>query len=107
MKWYKLKSNFFLKKRKFKREGYNFVKWKDLIVEEDMGVWELKTWKSKNHSKALRMKWLWKYVINKQMLWGKVIDAKYEEEDRWMTKEVTASYVVDLWRSDLYGVNSK
>ena len=35
------------------------------------------------------------------MLWGKVIDAKYEEEGRWITKEVTAPYVVNLWRSDL------
>lgn len=52
-----------------------------------------------NHSKALRMKWLWKYANEKQRLWGKVIEAKYEEEDRWMTKEVTTPYGVNLWRS--------
>lgn len=52
-----------------------------------------------NHSKALRMKWLWKYANEKQRSWGKVIEAKYEEEDRWMTKEVTTPYGVNLWRS--------
>lgn len=30
---------------------------------------------------------------------GKIIEAKYEEEDIWMTKEVTSPYGVNLWRS--------
>lgn len=42
----------------------------------------------KLQSKALSMKWLWKYANNNQMLWRKVIRAKYEEEDNWITKEV-------------------
>lgn len=45
------------------------------------------------------MKWLWKYANDKQTLWGKVIETKYEEEDGWMTKEVTTPYGVNLWRS--------
>ncbi|KAG5615624.1 hypothetical protein H5410_015448 [Solanum commersonii] len=32
-----------------------------------------------NHSKALRMKWLWKYANDKHPLRRKVIKAKYEE----------------------------
>lgn len=40
------------------------------------------------------MKWLWKYVNDKQLLWGKVIKAKYERENRWMTKEVISPYGV-------------
>ncbi|CAN4087486.1 unnamed protein product [Withania somnifera] len=47
------------------------------------------------------MKWLWKYANEKQMFWGKVIEAKYEEEDRWMTNEVTTPYDVSLWRSSI------
>lgn len=31
----------------------------------------------KNHNKALRMKWLWKYTNDKQLPWGKVTEAKY------------------------------
>lgn len=27
------------------------------------------------------------------------MEAKYEEEDRWMTKEVTTPYGVNIWRS--------
>ncbi|KAG5577332.1 hypothetical protein H5410_057466 [Solanum commersonii] len=52
-----------------------------------------------NHSKALRMKWLWKYANDKHPLWRKVIKAKYEEENRWMTTEVFSPYGVNLWRS--------
>jgi len=33
------------------------------------------------------------------MLWKRVISAKYEGEDMWMTKEVTTPYGVSLWRS--------
>ncbi|WMV19385.1 hypothetical protein MTR67_012770 [Solanum verrucosum] len=51
------------------------------------------------HSKTLGMKWLWKYANDKETLWGRVIEAKYEEEDRWMTKEITTPYGVNLWRS--------
>lgn len=43
-----------------------------------------------NHSKALRMKSLWKYANDRQCLWRRVIEAKYEEGDRWMTKEITS-----------------
>ncbi|WMV38389.1 hypothetical protein MTR67_031774 [Solanum verrucosum] len=53
----------------------------------------------KLQSKALSMKWLWKYANNNQMLWRKVIGAKYEEEDNWITKEVTTPYGASLWRS--------
>ncbi|KAF3635680.1 hypothetical protein FXO37_25862 [Capsicum annuum] len=33
------------------------------------------------------------------MLWRRAINAKYEEEDRWMTKEINTPYGVSLWRS--------
>lgn len=33
------------------------------------------------------------------MLWKRVISAKYDDEDMWMTKEVTTPYGVSLWRS--------
>ncbi|WMV13372.1 hypothetical protein MTR67_006757 [Solanum verrucosum] len=35
----------------------------------------------------------------KKILWKRVISAKYEGEDMWMTKEVTTPYGVSLWRS--------
>lgn len=53
----------------------------------------------KDHSKALKMKWLWRYSQEPQALWGNVIKAKYGEEDNWTTKEVNTAYGVSLWRS--------
>ncbi|KAG5591118.1 hypothetical protein H5410_041632 [Solanum commersonii] len=50
-------------------------------------------------SKALSMRWLWKYSNNNQLLWRKVIGAKHVEEDNWITREVTTPYGVCLWRS--------
>lgn len=46
----------------------------------------------KAHSKALRMKWLWKYSNGNQTLWRRVIDDKYEDEDCWVTKVVNIAY---------------
>ena len=53
----------------------------------------------KNQSKALRMRWLWKYSNKNRSLWVRFIKAKYEENDNWMTKEVTTPYGVSLWKS--------
>ncbi|WMV45736.1 hypothetical protein MTR67_039121 [Solanum verrucosum] len=79
------------------RKGYNLVKWNDLIIEKRYGGLGIKN--LQNHSKDLRMKWLWKYANDKHLLWRKVIKAKYEVENRWMTKEVFSPYGVNLWRS--------
>ncbi|WMV42827.1 hypothetical protein MTR67_036212 [Solanum verrucosum] len=45
------------------------------------------------------MKWLCKYSNENQTLWRRVIGAKYENEDSWMTKIVTTPYGISLWRS--------
>jgi len=79
------------------RRGYHLVKWKTVITEKRVGGLGIKN--MKNQSKALRMKWLWKYSNDNQNLWGSVIKAKYEESDSWMTKEVTTPYGVSLWKS--------
>ncbi|CAN4075679.1 unnamed protein product [Withania somnifera] len=79
------------------RKGYHLVKWKTVIKEKrvrGLGIKNLQ-----NKSKALRMKWLWKYSNDDQNLWGTVIKAKYEKSDSWMTKEVTTLYGVSLWKS--------
>ena len=53
-------------------------------------------------SKALRMKWLWRFRNENQAYWKEVISAKYEGEDYWMTKTVTTPYGVSVWRSIRY-----
>ena len=42
----------------------------------------------KKQSKTLRLNWLWRYSQEPQPYWEKVIQAKYGEENKWMTKEV-------------------
>ncbi|WMV26185.1 hypothetical protein MTR67_019570 [Solanum verrucosum] len=79
------------------RKGYHLVKWKAVINEKRFGGLGIKN--LKNQSKALRMRWLWKYSNENRSLWVRVIKAKYEENDNWMTKEVTTPYGVSLWKS--------
>uniref|UniRef100_M1BMF1 Reverse transcriptase zinc-binding domain-containing protein n=1 Tax=Solanum tuberosum TaxID=4113 RepID=M1BMF1_SOLTU len=53
----------------------------------------------KNQSKALKLKWLWRYAHEPYSLWSKVIKLKYGEMDSWVTKEATNPYGVTVWRS--------
>ncbi|XP_015169282.1 uncharacterized protein [Solanum tuberosum] len=53
----------------------------------------------KNHSKALKVKWLWRYHQEDQALWYRVINNKYEELNKWVTKEVNTPYGISLWKS--------
>ncbi|WMV19976.1 hypothetical protein MTR67_013361 [Solanum verrucosum] len=53
----------------------------------------------KNHSKALKVKWLWRYHREDQALWYRVINKKYEELNKWVTKEVNTPYGISLWKS--------
>jgi len=39
---------------------------------------------------------LWKFTKENHLLWGRLIKAKYEQEDSWMTKEVNTPYEVSL-----------
>lgn len=42
------------------------------------------------------MKWSWKLTNDNQLLWVTIIKAKYEEDDKWMAKEVSTPYGVKL-----------
>ncbi|XP_016540805.1 uncharacterized protein LOC107841371 [Capsicum annuum] len=62
------------------KKGFYLVKWKAIIAsrkKRGLGIRDLKM-----QSKALKLKWLWRYTKEYQMLWRKAINAKYEEEDR-------------------------
>ena len=74
-----------------------WVKWDVVIVGKKHGGLGIRN--LLNQSKALMMKWLWKFNNGEQAYWKEVIRAKYVEEDNWMTKEVTTAYGVSVWRS--------
>ena len=73
------------------------VKWDAVIVGKKHGCLGIRN--LLNQSKALMMKWLLKFNNGEHTYWKKVIKAKCEEEDNWMTKEVTTAYGVSVWRS--------
>lgn len=73
------------------------VKWISLIVGKNHGGLGIRNLKIQN--KALKMKWLWRYCQEPPTYWGSVIKAKYDEEGKWMSKEVNTTYRVSLWRS--------
>jgi len=79
------------------KKGYHLVKWSSVICAKKWGGLGIKNLKIQ--STALMMKWLWKFTKENHLLWGRVIKAKYEQEDSWMTKEVNTPYGVSLWRS--------
>ena len=43
-------------------------------------------------------KWLWRYGLETDALWGRVIETKYGNVWGWSTKKVTSVYGVSLWR---------
>ena len=62
------------------RKGYHLVKWKELISSKKQGGLGIKN--LKNQSKALKMKWLWRYAHETHSLWKNVIRTKCVEN--WM-----------------------
>ncbi|KAG5620121.1 hypothetical protein H5410_005339 [Solanum commersonii] len=73
------------------KKGYHLVKWSSVICDKNGVVWVSRTRKSKVHSND-------EVVVEvhqrKPLIMGRVIKAKYEQEDRRMTKEVNTPYGV-------------
>ena len=50
-------------------------------------------------NQALLGKWLWRFPLERESFWRKVIVGKFgEEEGGWTTREVRDSYGMDLWK---------
>ncbi|WMV40307.1 hypothetical protein MTR67_033692 [Solanum verrucosum] len=74
------------------------VKWESVVTGKKNGGLGIKNLIFQ--SEALRMKWLWRYSFEDQLMWKRVVGAKYEAEDSWMTKDVTSPYGAEedaLW----------
>ena len=60
-----------------------------------LGIWWLRRFNS-----ALLGKWLWRYGMERDSLWRKVIEAKYKVEGAgWCTEPVLGTYGVSVWKS--------
>ena len=66
-----------------------------LVQLEGLGISRLRSFNS-----ALLGKWLWRYGIETDALWRKVIEAKYGNVwGGWCMKKVTSAYMVLASRS--------
>ena len=75
----------------------NLVKWAEVCRPVQVGGLGIRRLRSFNS--ALLGKWLWRYGIETDALWRKVIEAKYGNVwGGWCTKKVTSAYGVSLWR---------
>ncbi|TMX01072.1 hypothetical protein EJD97_025261, partial [Solanum chilense] len=79
------------------KKKFHLVKWEEVIKNKKEGGLGIRNMKKK--IKSLILKWLWKFMTGENMLWREVIRAKYEMENRWMTKMVTTPYGCGIWRS--------
>ena len=59
------------------------------------GVWESGTTK---HNKNMLLKCLWRYVIEGNSLWKKVVAAKQGELNHWCTKQSNSLHRVGAWK---------
>lgn len=78
-------------------KGVHLVKWKTIILSKKRGGLDIRNLRKRNRS--LLMKWLWRFPKEEKTLWVRVIQAKYEKEDFWKTKNVVSAYGICLWRS--------
>ncbi|WMV41678.1 hypothetical protein MTR67_035063 [Solanum verrucosum] len=91
-----LRRSFFWQGNEDKKK-FHLVKWEEVIKNKKEGGLGIRNMKKQN--KSLMLKWLWKFMTGENMLWREVIRAKYEMENRWMTKMVTTPYGCGSWRS--------
>ena len=81
-----MRRNFFCLGNEDKKK-FHLVKWEEVIKNKKEGRLGIRNMNKQN--KSLMLKWLWKFIVGENMLWREVIRAKYEMENRWMTKMVT------------------
>ena len=75
----------------------HLVKWAKVCKPLQVGGLGIRRLTSFNS--ALIGKWLWRYGMETDALWRRVIEAKYGNIlGGWCTKKVTSAYGVSLWR---------
>ena len=84
---------------------FHLVNWKKVckpLMGEGLGIQNLTVFK-----KALLGKWLWRYAIENESSWRRVIDSKYGSMwGGWCSHRVTQAYGVSLWKFITAGWNT-
>lgn len=78
---------------------YHLVDWKTictLMANGGLGIRKLIY-----HNKALLAKWLWRFGMERDSLWRRVVVARFGEQSRWESKEVHVRHGCGIWKSIL------
>ena len=79
------------------RRRIHLVRWTAICTDKRYGGLGLRHLKEFNH--ALLEKWLWRFSLERESFWRKVIVGKFGEgEGGWTTREVRESYEMSLWK---------
>ena len=79
------------------RRKIHLVRWTVICKDKRYGGLGLRHLKDFNY--ALLRKWLWRFPLERESFWRKVIVSKFgEEEGGWTTREVRESYGMALWK---------
>ena len=77
---------------------YHLVSWS--MICEPVCNGRLAIHNLRRFNQALLGKWLWRYGLEKDALWRKVVEAKYGSlRGGWCSKEVRGSYGSSLWKT--------
>lgn len=72
------------------------VAWEDICKLSVNGGIEIRRIRDAN--KALLAKWLWRYAVDRDSLWRRMIVKKYGETNHWESKRLSCSYGVSCWK---------
>jgi hypothetical protein len=77
---------------------YHLVSWSTICEPFCNGGLAIRNLRRFNQ--ALLGKWLWRYGLERDALWRRVVEAKYRSlRGGWCSKEVRGSYGLSLWKT--------
>ncbi|WMV54824.1 hypothetical protein MTR67_048209 [Solanum verrucosum] len=79
------------------KQGYNLVKWEEVIMSQEQGGLGIKNWSIQNTS--LLRKWLWRFCCEDTTLWRRFIAEKYGLQCNWITEEVNGTFGCSVWKA--------
>ena len=78
----------------------HLINWETVCTQKEKGGLGLR--KIILLNKVLLGKWVWRFAIEKDNLWKKVLLVKYDQEGfGWRTNEVRGTYGVGVWKEIL------
>lgn len=86
-----------------RQKKIHWVKWKDVCRSMCKGGLGIRS--AQDYNRALLNKWLWRFGVESQAIWRRVIAAKYgEEQNGWISRTPTGLNRSGIWRGIAEGI---